>query len=267
MAGCQKRSGHILDCRRRYHTCFTRLAAASPKHELREELFMISVFTKPFAGFLFDMDGTIINSAASTDRVWGRWAVRHGLDPHELLAKMHGSRSVDTIRRLNLPGVDPEREAAAIEAEEADDIEDVVAIPGAQTFLNSLPARRWALVTSSSKKLVLRRLEAAQLPVPEFLVTAEEVVHGKPDPEAYLLGAEKLGVNARDCLIFEDTMPGLNAGEAAGGNILLISAVHNPPLASKHEAVDDFRQLRAVPSNDGAVLRIEKITGSSIAGG
>jgi len=122
-------------------------------------------------------------------------------------------------------------------------------------------------VTSSSKKLVLRRLEAAQLPVPEFLVTAEEVVHGKPDPEAYLLGAEKLGVNARDCLIFEDTMPGLNAGEAAGGNILLISAVHNPPLASEHEAVDDFRQLRAVPSNDGAVLRIEKITGSSIAGG
>ncbi|MFP3547387.1 hypothetical protein SB748_28685 [Rhizobium sp. SIMBA_035] len=87
----------------------------------------------------------------------------------------------------------------AIEAEEADDIEVVVAISGA-SHSHCLPARAWAQVTSSSTKLALRRLEAAQLPVSEFLVTADEVVPGKPDPDAYLFGAEKLGLNERDCL-------------------------------------------------------------------
>ena len=68
-----------------------------------------SVFDKTFSAFLFDMDGTIINSIAAAERVWGAWAERHGLDVATFLPTMHGARGVDTIRRLGLPGVDPER--------------------------------------------------------------------------------------------------------------------------------------------------------------
>jgi len=214
-----------------------------------------SVFAETFSAFLFDMDGAIVNSKASADRVWGRWAAEHGLDVDEFLPKMHGSRSIDTLRRLNLPGVDPELEAKLIEAEEADDVGDVVEIPGARVFLERLPAERWALVTSSSKKLVLRRLEAARLPVPRFIVTADEVKAGKPDPESYLLGARKIGTDPEKCLVFEDTIPGAKAGEAAGAKVLLIDAVHEPPLVTKHASIKDFRNL-AVHLTDNHKLHL-----------
>lgn len=63
--------------------------------------------TRRFAAFLFDMDGTIISSIASAERTWTRWAQAHGLDVATFLPTIHGVRSVDTIRRLGLPGVDP----------------------------------------------------------------------------------------------------------------------------------------------------------------
>jgi mannitol-1-/sugar-/sorbitol-6-phosphatase len=216
---------------------------------------MTSVFDNPFLGFLFDMDGTIVNSKASADRVWSRWAEEHGLDVADFLPKMHGSRSVDTIRRLNLPGIDPEREAALIEAAEGKDVGDVVEIPGARDFLMDLPPERWALVTSSSRELVLRRLEAAGLPRPRFLVTADEVKTGKPSPEGYLLGAKKLGVRAEDCLVFEDTSPGISAGEASGAKVLVINAVHQPPIATHHESVDNFRTVGTTAEGRNLVLR------------
>jgi sugar-phosphatase len=64
-------------------------------------------FEKPYAAFLFDMDGTILNSIRAAERVWSDWARRQGLDVATFLPKMHGSRGIDTITRLNLPGVDP----------------------------------------------------------------------------------------------------------------------------------------------------------------
>lgn len=211
---------------------------------------MASVFEKSYSGFLFDMDGTIVNSSASADRIWGRWAAGHGLDVAKFLPRMHGSRTIDTLRRLGLPGVDPEREAQLIEAAEAEDVGDVVEIPGARSFLEGLPPSRWALVTSSSKTLVLKRLEAARLPIPRFIVTAEEVRSGKPSPEGYLLGAGKIGVRAEDCLVFEDTIPGIKAGEAAGADVLVINAVHEPPIETDHDSVKDFRALVALPGDE-----------------
>ncbi|NVZ78779.1 HAD family hydrolase, partial [Pseudomonas gingeri] len=79
-----------------------------------------------FAAFLFDMDGTLLNSIAAAERVWSNWARRHGLDVEAFLPTIHGVRSIDTVRRQNLPGVDAEREAAAISQAEIDDVEGVV---------------------------------------------------------------------------------------------------------------------------------------------
>ncbi|MBW8860374.1 MAG: HAD family hydrolase, partial [Caulobacter sp.] len=116
--------------------------------------------TSAFAAFLFDMDGTVTNSIAATERVWTAWALRHGLDVEAFLPTIHGVRAEETIRRQNLAGVDIAHEVAAVLAGEIADIDDVHPIPGAEAFLRDLPAGRWAVVTSAQRDLALSRLTA-----------------------------------------------------------------------------------------------------------
>jgi len=121
---------------------------------------------RKFAAFLFDMDGTIINSIAAAERVWAEWAHRHGLDVAAFLPTIHGKRAVETISALELPGVDPVFEAEALLKAEAADLDGIVAIAGAVAFLNSLPPERWAIATSAPRELALLRMKAAGVPVP-----------------------------------------------------------------------------------------------------
>ena len=141
-----------------------------------------AVYSRRYRAFLFDMDGTLLNSIAAAERVWSIWAERHGLEVAAFLATIHGARAIDTITRQALPGVDPEVEAQWITQAEISDVEGVVAIPGAVTFLNSLPDAQWALVTSAPRELALRRLQAAGIAPPAIMVTAEDVANGKPNP-------------------------------------------------------------------------------------
>ena len=154
---------------------------------------MVKVPPRDFAAFLFDMDGTILSSIAAAERVWTRWAEQHGLDVAVFLPTIHGVRAVDTIRLLRLPGVDAEREAAALALAEIADVDGVQPIAGAVAFLSSLPANRWAIVTSAPRQLAQARLAAAGIAPPAVLVTAEDVTHGKPQPDCYQLAADSLG--------------------------------------------------------------------------
>jgi sugar-phosphatase len=197
-----------------------------------------------FAAFLFDMDGTILSSIASAERVWAAWARDHGLDVAAFLPTIHGVQSVETVRRLGLPGVDPVAEAAAITRAEMDDVDDIDAIDGAAAFLASLPADRWAVVTSAPRLLAERRLAAAGLPLPPLFVTAEDVERGKPAPDCFLLAAERLGVDAADCLVFEDAAAGIAAAEAAGAEVVVITATHAHPVATAHARVRDYTTLK-----------------------
>ena len=106
---------------------------------------------RAFAAFLFDMDGTLINSIASANRVWTHWAQSHGIEPERVLRIMHGVRAVETVRRLNIPGLDPEYEAEVLTQAEIADVGGIEAIRGAPAFLRSLPANRWAVVTSAPR--------------------------------------------------------------------------------------------------------------------
>jgi sugar-phosphatase len=206
---------------------------------------------KSYAGFLFDMDGTILNSIAAAERVWGRWALRHGLDLETFLPTMHGKRGIDTISGLNLPGVDPVAEAAEILRGEIEDVEGVIAIDGAVDFLASLPPSQWAIVTSAPKDLARARLAAAGIPQPKFMVTAEDVSVGKPDPQGYLLGAERIGASASQVLVFEDVQAGVTAGEAAGADVMVITATHQHALATPHPTLFDYRQVAVKMTVDG----------------
>lgn len=198
---------------------------------------------RAFAAFLFDMDGTILSSIAAAERVWTRWALRHGLDVAAFLPTIHGMRAVETVRRLGLPGVDAEAEAAAITREELDDVEGIEAIAGVAAFMATIPAGRWAVVTSAPRELARRRIAAAGLPLPASMITAEDVVNGKPAPDGFLLAAARLGVRAGDCLVFEDAPAGIAAAEAAGATVLVISATHAHPLDTHHPAVADYAAI------------------------
>ena len=208
---------------------------------------------RAFAAFLFDMDGTLLSSIACAERVWSRWARRHGVDVASFLPTIHGMRAVETVGRLQLPGVDPVAEAAVIQAEEMADVEGIAAIAGVAAFLGALPSRRWAVVTSAPRELALRRIAAAGLPVPPQMIAAEDVARGKPAPDCFELAAARLGVQARDCLVFEDAPAGIAAAEAAGASVLVITATHAHALDTRHPAIADYAALAPRIDADGGL--------------
>ena len=130
-----------------------------------DEAMIAPPASRAYQAFLFDMDGTVLNSIAAAERIWSAWAVRHGVDVETFLPTIHGVRAIDTINRLNLPGVDAEAQAAFITEAEIEDVEGIVEIPGAAAFLNGLPKDRWAMVTSAPRDLALRRMAAAGIPI------------------------------------------------------------------------------------------------------
>lgn len=98
---------------------------------------------------------------------------------------------------------------------------ETIALPGAVELLHSLTAGTWTVCTSANVNLGKARLEAAGLPVPAELVTGDDVARGKPHPDPYLLGAEKLGFDPADCVVFEDAIAGVEAGIEAGVGLVI----------------------------------------------
>jgi sugar-phosphatase len=217
-----------------------------------------SVFNSTYRAFLFDMDGTVLTSIAAAERVWTTWAVRHGVDVETFLPTIHGARAIDTIRRLGLPGVDAEAEAAWITEAEIVDVDGVLEVAGAAKFLRSLPASQWAIVTSAPRELALRRMAAAGIPEPAVMITAEDVTAGKPDPAGYRLAARRLGVEPGQCLVFEDATVGILAAETAGADLMIVTATHEQPVETPHATLADYELIGVRADADG-LLGLHKI--------
>ena len=178
----------------------------------------MSVVEVRAAGMLFDMDGVLVSSIASANRCWRRWAEHYEVKVQESFEIPHGTRAEEIVKML-APWVDVAEGLRRIEDMEIADVADIVTLPGARELLESLPLERWAIVTSATDRLLEARLHAAKLPQPERLISANMVTRGKPDPQPYLLGAERLGVAAKDCLVFEDAPSGVRAGVGAGARV------------------------------------------------
>ncbi|HCR3981330.1 TPA: sugar phosphatase [Kluyvera ascorbata] len=209
-------------------------------------------------GFLFDLDGTLVDSLPVVERSWQFWAESYGVDPQAVLDFIHGKQAITTLRHFM-----PDKSEAEIQAEflrleqiEANDLDGIRALPGAVALLQHLDAQSvpWAIVTSGSIPVAHARHRAAGLPMPAVFVTAEQVKRGKPQPDAYLLGAELLGLPPQACLVVEDALAGVQSGLAAGCHV---AAVNVPPETPELLEVDfvlsTLASLRVEKQADGWV--------------
>ena len=186
-----------------------------------------------FVAVISDLDGVLIDSSAPTVRSWAAWGDRHGLDGAAIQAGNHGRPA----RAVIAEHVDPaqvEEEAALLAHAETTDVDGVVAMPGAGDVL-SLP--RVAIATSCTAPLARARLAAAGLPEPAVLVTSDQVEHGKPAPDPYLLAAERLGVDPAACVVFEDAPAGIASGRAAGMTVWAVTTTHEPGALGEAQRV------------------------------
>ena len=142
-------------------------------------------------GVLFDMDGILISSIGSVERSWTKWAEMRGVDPEFALKMAHGRRAIETAALLR-PDLDSRDELKLIEDIELADGEGLAVLPGVLELLAALPADRRTVVTSATERLARQRMAQAGIPVPERLVTADDVEQGKPNPAPYLAGAALL---------------------------------------------------------------------------
>lgn len=214
------------------------------------------VWGEVFDAVLFDMDGTLISSTGAVERCWLRLAEEFAI-PRATLSPFahHGVPARDLLDDL-LADRDPVERAAALDRVvelEIADTDGIETLPGAAEALRALaPAGRCAIVTSCSTPLAAARFGAADLPTPPHTVTADDVTRGKPDPAPYLLGAARLGVDARRCLVVEDATSGVRSGLAAGAATLGVrTSDPDGPGGGADLVVDDLSRVRFVVGADG----------------
>ena len=186
-----------------------------------------------FAAVISDLDGVLVDSSAPTVRSWRAWGDRHGLDGAAIQAGNHG-RPARAVIAEHVDASKVESEAALLAHAETTDTEGVVAMPGAGDVL-ALP--RVAIATSCTAPLARARLAAAGLPEPDVLVTSDQVEHGKPAPDPYLLAAERLGVDPTACVVLEDAPAGIEAGRAAGMTVWAVATTHEPEALTAAQRV------------------------------
>ncbi|VDZ82338.1 Phosphatase YfbT [Kluyvera intermedia] len=185
-------------------------------------------------------------------------AESYGVDPDAVLEFIHGKQAITTLRHF-MPGkseAEIQAEFLRLEHIESTDLEGIRALPGAVELLEHLEANAipWAIVTSGSIPVAHARHRAAGLLTPKVFVTAEQVKHGKPRPDAYLLGAELLGLPPQMCLVVEDAQAGIQSGIAAG---CLVAAVNVPPETPELLEVDFVLSTLAA-------LRVEKLPDNQV---
>ncbi|MFF5799416.1 HAD family hydrolase [Streptomyces albogriseolus] len=206
---------------------------------------------------LFDNDGTLVSSLDSVNRCWTRWAVEYGLTAEDFARiELHGRPAAEIAADL-LPAPVVPQAVARIEELEVEDVADggVGLLPGTKDFLAGLPAERWAVVTSATRRLAEARLGAVGI-LPKTLVAADDITRGKPDPEPYLLAARMLGVDPADCVVFEDAPAGLQAGRAAGMTTVALATTHRAEELTADLVVKDLSALSALVTDAGIEIAV-----------
>ncbi|MFD5079084.1 HAD family hydrolase [Streptomyces sp. NPDC058371] len=203
---------------------------------------------------LFDNDGTLVSSLDSVHRCWTRWAEEYGISAEDFArVELHGRTAVEIAADL-LPAQRVPEAVARIEQLEVEDVPGgVVALPGTLALLDALPAHRWAVVTSATRRLAEARLAEVGIR-PKTLIAADDITRGKPDPEPYLLAARELGVDPARCVVFEDAPAGLRSGRAAGMTTVALATTHEAAELDADLVVQDLSALSALVTGEGVEI-------------
>jgi beta-phosphoglucomutase len=198
---------------------------------------------------IFDMDGVIVNSMPLHEESWSAYLLSLGIDPTDLLGRMHGRRNDEIVR--NYLGADAdEQDVFAHGAAKEQLYRDMMApqlerwmVPGIREFLISLGAVPVGLASNAERANVDFLLEGANLGG-FFQVVADgsQVEHAKPAPDIYQLVARKLGTHPKNCIVFEDSAVGVAAARAAGARVVGVQT-QAKPLEDVDLRVADFNSL------------------------
>jgi sugar-phosphatase len=208
------------------------------------------------AAVLFDLDGVLVDSTRAIVRHWTAWARNRDIDPAQVLAIVHGRRTIEVLQAF-APHLATPEEATRVEEAISNDTAGIVAITGAAALLSALPSQRWCVVTSGMGRLAFSRLRAAGLPLPRILVSADDVTKGKPDPEPYLKGAQLLGIVPKEGVVIEDAPNGIHAGNAAGMKVIAVATTYPASaLEGANAIVPTLTKVQFTGSNDKLELTV-----------
>ena len=204
---------------------------------------------------LFDMDGVLIDNTSFHVNAWLQFAQKHGrlLTKEQYVENINGRISADAMAYVFQRPISPGELIVLTEEKEATYRElyrpHLQPAPGLLDFLTALKAQnvRLAVGTSAPESNVLFTLDGLPLrPYFDTVVDASMIQRGKPDPEIYLIAAERVGVEPANCVVFEDALAGIEAGLRAGMTVVALATTHTrEELAGTGAAliVDDFTEL------------------------
>lgn len=187
---------------------------------------------------LFDFDGVVADTEPLYDLFWENIAREHRIHIPHFSAKIKGT-TLSSIFTTYFSQYSPEERnkiVAAIHAYESE--MTFPEVPGAVNFLHTLKLKGYqtGLVTSSSSEKM--RVALKQMGIGDFfdtIVTADRITQGKPNPICYLLAAEDLKVKPAECIVFEDSFSGIQAGNGAGMRVIGLATTN--PVAAIQEQV------------------------------
>ena len=200
-----------------------------------------------FDAVLFDMDGVLVDSEHHWNEIRADFAAAHGRSwgPDDQRAVMGANTRqwAATMRtRLRLPDMDPDEIRRAVVGSVVARFEagEVPVIPGAATVVRQVAAEvPVAIATSAHRDVVLAAVARLGLEgIFSAVACSDEVEHGKPNPDVYLLAASRLGVDPARCLVVEDSLSGVQAGRAAGATVVLVPNPTTPPHAGADAYAD-----------------------------
>ena len=205
--------------------------------------------------FLFDLDATLVDSSACIENIWRIWSGKYRFEHGRVMEAVHGRTIAETMAKV-APHMNSVSFIAEVQEIAIAELKNVKEVRGAHRFLSSLPPESWAIVTSGPRQVAQASIRNAGLPMPAIMITAEDVARGKPDPEPYLAAAHRLGVSPQRCIVFEDSMAGIESGIGAGATVIALTTTHcAEDLTGLQFLIHDFECIDARISDAGTGAR------------
>jgi HAD superfamily hydrolase (TIGR01509 family) len=201
-------------------------------------------------GFIFDIDGVIIDSNGVHTEAWERYLAKLGVRIDNIEKRMHGKRNDQIVEEFlgrDLPVKEVFEHGAAKERLYREMIGDELEkhlVPGIREFIERYPGVPMGVASNAEPANVEFVLGGAKLlPYFQAVIDGHQVTHPKPHPEVYLKAADVLGLEGRNCIVFEDSPAGVASGVAAGARVVGVE-IKPAHLDGVSFSIRDFRDER-----------------------